>query len=50
VFGLTTLSDLLGGMKGWFPMYKNAGVDSFEHCRFFAANAYIGILLLGVDD
>jgi len=22
--------NVLGCMKGWFPMYKNAGVDLFE--------------------
>jgi len=44
------LSDLLGGMKGWFPMYKYAGVDLCEHFCFVAENAYIGIIRPGVDD
>jgi len=35
---------------GWLPMYKNAGVDCFEHFWFVAANTYIGLLRPGVDD
>jgi len=44
------LLDLLGCMEGSIPMYKNAGVDLFEHFFFVLADAYISILHLGVDN
>ena len=50
MFGLTTLLDLLGCMEGSIPMYKNAGVDLFEHFYFVLADAYISALRPGVDD